>query len=147
LSLLKAGTAAPSACNNKPWEFVAVDDPAVMEQFHTRMKFGPYNAPAAIAVCYNPQVGGRAACNAFWQQDCAAATENILIAAVGLGLGTVWLGAYPADDAAAVVKEILHLPEEVIPMCLIYVGYPAEEKEPRTQYDEKIIHWQRYGGK
>ena len=147
IDLLKAGTAAPSACNNQPWELVAVDDPAVMEQFHTRMKFGPYNAPAAIAVCYNPQIGRSTSCNTFWQQDCAAVTENILIAAVSMGLGTVWLGAYPDEGTAAVVKEILHLPAEVVPMCVIYVGYPAEEKEPRTQYNEKVIHWQHYGGK
>lgn len=145
--LLQAGTAAPSACNNQPWEFVAVDDPAVMDQFRTRMKYGPYNAPAAIVVCYNPQIGQSPDCNPFWEQDCTAAVENILIAAVGLGLGTVWLGTHPKEDAIAIVREIVRLPEHVTPLAVIYVGYPAEQKEARSKYKEALVHWQQYGRK
>ena len=147
IQLLRAGTAAPSACNNQPWEFVAVDEPAVMEQFHTRLEDGPYNAPAAIVVCYNPQVGQTQRCDRFWEQDCSAATENIHIAAVGLGLGTVWLGVHPIEETISIVKDIVKLPEHVTPLAVIYVGYPAEKKEPRTKYNESIIHWQEYGQK
>jgi nitroreductase len=142
--LLQAGTAAPSACNNKPWEFVAVDDLNVMEQFRTRLLYGPYNAPAAIVVCHNPQVGKSPGCDKFWEQDCSAAIENILLAAVGLGLGTVWLGTHPNEAVISIVREIVKLPEHVTPLAVIYIGYPAENKEPRTQYDEALIHWQQY---
>jgi nitroreductase len=144
VTLLKAGMAAPTASNNQPWEFVVVDDPAVMEQFRTRMKYGPYNAPAAIVVCHNPNIGKAQRSNRFWQQDCAAAVQNILIGALGLGLATVWLGSHPNEETAAIVKEIVHLPEEIIPMAVVYIGYPAEEKESRSQYEEVRVHWQKY---
>ena len=56
-TLLKAGMAAPSASNNQPWEFVVIDDEAIMKGYRSRMKYGPYNAPAAIVVCHNPEIG------------------------------------------------------------------------------------------
>lgn len=145
VDLLKAGMAAPSACNNQPWEFVAVDDPQVMAQFHARMKFGPYNAPAAIVVCHNPEMSRQPRCDRFWVQDCSAAVQNILVAAVGLGLGTVWLGVYPNEETIPTVKDLVNLPEHVIPLAVIYVGYPSEEKEAGTKYEERRVHWQVYG--
>jgi nitroreductase len=144
IDLLKAGMAAPTACNNQPWEFVVVDDPDVMEQFHTRMKYGQYNAPAAFVVCHNPHIGRQQSCNRFWVQDCSAAVENILVAAVGLGLGTVWLGVYPNEETIPTVKEIVNLPEQVTPLAVLYVGYPGEEKESHTKYEERRVHWQVY---
>jgi nitroreductase len=144
LTLLKAAMAAPTASNNQPWEFVAVDDVAVLEQFRSRMKYGHYNAPAAIVVCHNPQIGKAQRSNRFWVQDCSAAIQNILIAALGLGLGTVWLGVYPNEETVAIVKEAVGLPENIIPLAVIYVGYPDEEKEARTQYEETRVHWQHY---
>ena len=142
--LLKAGMAAPSACNNQPWEFVVVDDESVMDKLRAGLRNGRYNAPAAIAVCDNPEIGMNPNCEPFWMVDCAAAVENILIAAAGMGLGTVWLGVYPKTDTIGIVREILGLPEQVTPLAVIYVGYPAEEKEPRTQYEERRVHWQQY---
>lgn len=144
VDLLKAGMAAPSACNHQPWEFVAVDDPQVMALFHTRMKYGQYNAPAAIVVCHNPELGKQPRCDRFWVQDCSAAIENMLIAAVGLGLGTVWLGVYPNEETIPIVREIAQLPEGVTPLAVIYVGYPGEEKEAHTKYEERRVHWQVY---
>ena len=71
--------------------------------------------------------------------------ENVLIAAPGLGLGTVWIGVYPLPSVIKPVREVLCLPEEVTPLGLLYVGYPAEEKPPRTQYDERrVFYWQQY---
>ena len=144
VELVKAGMAAPSACGNQPWEFVVVDDPEIMLTFRKRMTDGPYPAPAAIVVCHNPKVSLQPRCDAFWVQDCSAAVENILIAAVGLGLGTLWLGVYPREEKAAIVREIVHLPEDVIPLAVLYVGYPDEQKEARTKYVEDRVHWQHY---
>jgi nitroreductase len=142
--LLKAAMSAPTACNNQPWEFVAVTDESVMAQFRARMKFGPYNAPAAIVVCENPHIGKDQSCERYWVQDCSAAIQNMLVAAVGLELGTVWLGTYPNEDTMAIVREIIGLPHDISPLAVIYVGYPDEEKEARTQYEESRVHWQRY---
>jgi nitroreductase len=142
--LLKAAMAAPTACNNQPWEFVAVTDEPVMVQFRARMRYGAYNAPAAIVVCENPRIGSSQDCERYWVQDCSAAIQHMLIAAVALGLGTVWLGTYPNGDTMATVREIAGLPQDITPLAVIYVGYPDEEKEARTQYEETRVHWQRY---
>ncbi|MEE4194588.1 MAG: nitroreductase family protein [Anaerolineae bacterium] len=142
--LLKAGMAAPSACNNQPWEFVAVDDPAVMEELRGSLRNGPYNAPAAIITLYNDKIGNNVNCNGFWQQDLSAATENIMIAAAGMELGTVWLGTYPKEDTVAKVQKILGIPENIIPLVVIYVGTPESQPEPSTKFDEERVHWNQY---
>jgi nitroreductase len=145
--LLKAAMAAPSAMNCKPWEFVVINDPIKLAQFRKRLIFGNRNAPAAIVICGNPSLSVNPAARLFWVQDCSLAGENILIAAEGLGLGTVWVGVYPVGEFIRVVREIAGLPKHVTPLGLIYVGYPAEEKPARTQYDEKRVHWQLYAKK
>lgn len=142
--LLKAAMAAPSASNNQPWEFVVVMDEETMRQLREGLEYGNYNAPCAIIVCGNPEVGKAPRSERFWVQDCSAATENILIVAAGLGLGTVWIAGYPKEKQVATLRSILGLPEYVTPLCTIYVGYPAEEKEPRTQYDPVRVHWEKY---
>jgi nitroreductase len=145
--LLKAGMAAPSAMNCRPWEFIVVTDPEKLAQFRKRLIFGDRNAPAAIVVCGNPSLSSNPAARLFWVQDCSAAAENMLIAAVGLGLGTVWIGVHPVAGFVKTVREIMALPKKVTPLCIIYVGYPESEKPARTQYDEQRIHWQGYGEK
>jgi len=142
--LLQAAMAAPTAMNCKPWEFVVVTDPDKLAQFRKRLIFGNRNAPAAIVVCGNPRLSTNPAARLFWQQDCSAAAENILIAATGLGLATVWVGVHPVGEFVRVVRDIAKLPRRVTPLALIYVGYPAEEKSARTQYDEQRIHHETY---
>ena len=142
--LLKAAMAAPSAMNCKPWEFVVVTDPEKLTQFRKRLIFGDRNAPAAIVVCGNPSLSANPVARLFWIQDCSAAAENILIAAVSLGLATVWVGVHPVSEFVRIVREIAGLPRHVTPLGLIYVGYPAEEKPARTQYNAARLHWQIY---
>jgi nitroreductase len=142
--LLQAGMAAPSAMNCKPWEFVVVTDPEKLALFRKRLIFGDRNVPAAIVVCGNPALTTNPAARMFWVQDCSAATENILIAAVGLGLGTVWVGVHPVVKFVKTVREIVSIPKKVTPLCIIYVGYPESEKPARSQYDERRIHYQEY---
>jgi nitroreductase len=142
--LLKAAMAAPTAMNCKPWEFVVVTDPNKLAQFRKRLIFGNRNAPAAIVVCGNPSLSTNPAARLFWIQDCSAAAENILIAAVSLGLGTVWVGVHPVAEFVRVVRDITGLPKNVTPLGLLYAGYPAEEKSARSQFDEKRVHWQNY---
>ena len=142
--LLKAAMAAPSAMNCKPWEFVVVTNPDSLAQFRKQLPFGDRNAPAAIVVCGNPGLSTNPAARLFWVEDCSAAAENILIAAVGLGLGTVWVGVHPVAEFVRIVREIAGLPKYVTPLGLIYVGYPAEEKPSRTQYAAERVHWQQY---
>ena len=140
-TLLEAAMAAPSASNRKPWHFVVVTGRQTLDGLaevhpHGKMLF---EATLCIAVC-----GDLSTFERFWVQDCSAATENLLLAATALGLGAVWLGVYPREDRVAAVRQVLGLPETVTPLNLISIGHPAEEKEPRTQYDQSRVHRERW---
>ncbi len=142
--LLQAAMAAPSAMNFKPWEFVVVTDPIRLDEIRNALTFGNHNAPAAIAVCGNLSFFKNLKVSQFWVQDCSAATENILLAAVELGLGTVWLGVHPIHNYTKRISGILNLPPHVKPLNVIFVGYPAEEKPARTQYSPDRVHWETF---
>lgn len=142
--LLQAAMAAPSASNSRPWEFVVVTEPDTLSALRAKLKYGNINAPAAIVVCGNTAIAQNESALRFWAQDCSAATENLLVAAAGLGLGTCWVASYPKDEVMTMLRETLGIPEHVNPLNVIYAGYPAEEKAPRTQYDESRVHWEKY---
>jgi nitroreductase len=142
--LLKAAMSAPTACNSQPWEFIVVTQGEVLQQIRAKLFFARYNAPAAIIVCGNVTIANNSAGRDHWVQDCSAATENILIAAAGMGLGTVWVGVYPYPGKIKPLAEVLRIPDHVIPLSMVYVGHPAEAKESRTQYDEHRVYWQYY---
>lgn len=144
IKLLQAGMAAPSAANSQPWEFIVIDDPGCLDELKKVLVFGKYNAPAAIVVCGNPGIANNSAGERFWPQDCSAALENMLIAAAGLGLGSVWIGVYPLSAVIGAVKKALNIPEAVTPLAVAYFGYPDEQKSPGTKFDESRIHWQTY---
>jgi nitroreductase len=95
-------------------------------------------------VCANPAIARNEAAETYWVLDCTLAAENILLAAVGLGLGAVWVAVYPHAKNIAAVSKIVGLPPGVTPLALIHVGYPGEEKPPHTVFDENRIHWQHY---
>lgn len=141
LELLHAAMSGPSAVNAKPWEFFAVTNPDVLSVLRRSSKFTNMNAPLAIVVCGVPSVLLPGSLSDFWVQDCSAATENILLRAVDLGLGTVWCGIHPQKTAVKRVQAALGLKDRQIPLNIIFVGHPAETPEPRDQYDEKRVHF------
>ena len=67
-------------------------------------------------------------------------TPALIVLATGLGLGTVWVGVHPREELEAFVRQELGIPSDIVPLCLVPVGHPAEEKPPRTQYDEARVH-------
>ena len=142
--LLKAAMAAPTASNSQPWEFIAITEPEILDRIRGKLHFARYNAPAAIVVCGNPSIANNSSGKRYWDQDCSAATENILIAATSLGLGTVWIGIHPLPSIIKPMRDVLEVPEHVTPLSMVYIGHPAEEKTARTQYDEHRVHWQKY---
>lgn len=144
LTLVKAATAAPTAANCQPWEFIVIDDAEKLTVIKDKLVFARYNAPVAIVVCGNMKLSFKGPSQEMWVQDCSAATENILIAATSIGLGSVWIGIHPIQSNIKIVKSILNIPEYVVPLGIVYVGYPAEEKEARTRFDEKRVYWQEY---
>lgn len=141
--LLQAAMNAPSACNQQSRHFILIDDQEILIKlseihggYHTIAK-----APAVIVVCGEPDL---AVLKSFWEHDCAAAAENILIAAEALGLGAIWMGVNPAPEAkeeAAKVCRYLSLPEHIKPFSIIACGYPAETIPPRDNYKESKIHY------
>ena len=142
--LLKAAMAAPSASNSQPLEFLVITQDETLQKIRSKMRFANYNAPAAIVVLGNPEIANNSSGKHFWQQDGSAAIQNILIATVGLGLGAVWIGVHPIPPFERTVRQILSLPDEVNPLGIVYIGYPAETPPPRTQYNEKVIYWETY---
>jgi len=140
-TMLEAAMAAPSASNLKPWHFVVITD---RQKLDNLAKVHPYGrmlleAPLCIAVCGDKTISAD-----FWVQDCSAAAENLLLAATALGLGAVWLGVYPREDRVSAIRKVLNLPKTIVPLNLIPIGHPAEEKEPRTQYDELRVHREQW---
>jgi nitroreductase len=135
-TLLEAAMAAPSASNIKPWHFVFVTQRETLDALADAHPHGKMlaQAPLCIAVCGDPNL------SRYWEQDCSAATENLLVAAAALGLGAVWLGVHPRDDREGFTRQVLGIPENIVPLNLISIGHPAEDKEPRTQYDEARVH-------
>jgi nitroreductase len=134
---LKAAMAAPSANNARPWAFVVVRDPETRRALSNVHQYARMAADAPVVIVVLGDRGNR-----WMQQDCAAATENLLLAAANLGLGAVWVGLREERDAP--VRELLGVPGKYRAFCLVPVGYPAEEKEPRTQYDEARVHRGRW---
>lgn len=136
--LLKAAMAAPSACNIQPWDFIVIDDKALIGRIKGDIeRYGDYNVPVIIVVTGNNE-------HIPWKDhgiiDCALAMENVMIAAPTLGLGTVCVGGFNREK----VKTALSIPESCEAIGMIYLGYPKEEKGPRTRYREDAVHWNGY---
>ena len=110
------------------------------------MEIQPYtsmlkNAALGIIVCADPELQ---TCPGFWQQDCSAAVENILLAVHAMGYGATWCGLYPNDDPVYKVRELLDLPKHVYPLCVIAVGVPDEEKPPSNRFKEERVHHEKW---
>ena len=101
-------------------------------------------APLAIVVCGDMTKALDGNAREFWVQDCSAASENILLAATGLGLGAVWTSTYPSEERCAAVSEVLGLPETLIPLNTIVIGYPDGDVTPKDKWKESNISYNMY---
>ncbi len=123
--ILKAAMQAPSAGNEQPWHFIVIRDKKRLEEL---ARIHPYGkmlslASAAIAVCADLKLSKYH--HPMWVQDCSAATQNILIAARMLGIGSVWLGVYPREERMEPLAKFLEVPEDVVVFSLVSLGYPS----------------------
>lgn len=145
--LMKAGMAAPSGCNAQPWEFIVIQD---RENLLKITQIHPYSqmlkqAPLAILVCADTTKIPCAVPNMLlWPQDCAAATENIMLQATEMGLGSVWMGVYPNEEIIPLLAKEFDLPEHVKPFSIIAIGYPDGEFKPKDKFDPKKIHYEKW---
>jgi len=137
--ILRAAMAAPSAGNEQPWHFIVLDDKNVLNAIP---KFHPHadvlnNTSIAICICADPSLEkyeGR------WVLDCAAATENALIAANVKGLGSVWLGIYPDNGRIENTGRLLNTPMGIVPFSIVAIGHADEMKKPSERYKPERIH-------
>jgi len=138
--MLNAAMMAPSACNSRPWEFIAITNREVLDKIAS---IHPYagmckTATAAIIIVAIPQTGKPIG---YFPQDCAAATQNILLEAVSLGLGTCWCGVYPRDERITSIRELFNIEEPKIPFCVIAVGTPDETPVCRGFFDDTRVKY------
>lgn len=139
--MLKAAMAAPSACNQQPWEFYVVTD---TEKIKELSQASPYTgcakgAPLVFVPCYR-EVG---VAPGYYHIDMSAAVENLLLEADHLGLGAVWMGIAPVEERMEKVREILEIPEDLFVFAIVPCGYPAEERLQQDRFDKNRIHWVR----
>lgn len=137
--LLRAAMAAPSACNQQPWEFYVVTN---REKLIALSECSPYAKPireasVGIVVCC------QADCMApeYAQIDCSAAIENLLLEADSMGLGAVWLGIAPLEERMEAAGKVLDIPENLYVFSFVACGYPAEERKQQDRFDELRIHY------
>ncbi len=141
--MLRAAMAAPTAMNKQPWHFVVVDQRNVLDALAGANPYAKMlkKAPLAIVVCGNTdkmiEGGGRD----FWIQDASAATENLLLAAHAMGLGAVWTGAYQSEERCISISKVLSLSDNLIPLNMIVVGYPAEQPQPKQKFKEENMSY------
>lgn len=146
--MLRAGMSAPTAMNRQPWAFVVVDNPDTLKSLAGKLKHAKMleGAPLAIIVCAESHFTNHAGIsveNMFWQQDCAAATENILLAAEALGLGAVWTAASD-PERSAIVRDALGMEPKFAPFCVIPIGYPAGDEKPKDKWKPEKIHYNKW---
>jgi nitroreductase len=139
-SLLDAAMAAPSADDMRPWEIVVVrqaDLRAEISKVHPWASMCT-SAPVVFVVL------GDARRSAHWVEDCSALTENLLLAATSLELGSVWVAIYPELPNEERVRRILNIPDHRRVLCVVPVGHPAEAKPAHTKYDAHRVHHDKY---
>lgn len=142
-ALLEAGMAAPSAGDERPWQFVVLRDRAVLDAIPAIHPYAQMvkQAPVAIVVCGDLK---KEKYKGYWVQDCAAATENLLLAVTDAGLGAVWCGIYPLKSRVAAFRKLLGAPGHIVPFALVPIGHPAEKKPPARRYDATRVHHERW---
>lgn len=147
-TLLRAAMAAPSAGNKQPWKFVVVKDKNTLHEISANLRTMRMaeHAPLAIVVCGDMENTFPEDGRDYWVEDTSAATENLLLAAHGIGLGAVWCGIYPMRERVAFLQKLLDLPENIVPLNVVPIGYPAENPEPKDKWKPENIHYEKWGG-
>lgn len=148
LTILEAGLTGPSACNRRPWEFVVVEDRTTLDALSKgNLAAKPLlSAPLAIVVMGNTDKAIRRA-PLYWTEDASAATENMIIAASSLSIGSLWMGVWPEEEKIRRVREVLSVPENIVPFSILALGYPKDEGSPMwavSEGREKAIHWGKW---
>ncbi|MBO5167079.1 MAG: nitroreductase family protein [Lachnospiraceae bacterium] len=141
ITMLKAAMAAPSACNQQPWEYYVVTNKEKIEELS---RTSPYascakDAPLVFVACARKEEGIIAP--SYIEIDMSASVENLLLEADALNLGAVWLGIAPEQERMEAVRKVIDLPEKLYAFALLPCGYPAEERPQENRYEESRVHY------
>ncbi|MCL2189686.1 MAG: nitroreductase family protein [Defluviitaleaceae bacterium] len=144
--LLEAAMLSPSACNTRPWKFIAVTRRETLNALADVHKWAQMlrTAPAAIVMLALPETQAGihdGLAEGYFPQDLGAATESILIQAESMGLSACWCGVFPKDPLIKAVREVLGLSENDLPFNIIAVGERGESPAARGAYDENKVAW------
>lgn len=142
-TLLEAAMSAPSAKNEQTWCFVVLDEKQYLKKIADSHPHADMlrQADKAILVCGDLK---KEKTENYWMINCSAATENILIAARGLGIGSCWIGIYPRAERVRMMKEIVELPDHVVPFALVSLGYPTGKHREVNRFDEAKVHYNKW---
>lgn len=136
--LVRAAMQAPSAMNQQPWRILILEDRRILDSLAEELIYGKMLKKAPLALLMLADVRelpspGR------WPQDMAAATQNVLLQATKLGLGSVWVSLYPDDEREGHVRRLLELEEHLVPFSIVSLGYPKEKLRFVDRYDQAKI--------
>jgi len=125
------------------WEFIVFNNREIIDEIKSMHPYAVSlsTAPVCIMVCGDTE---KELANGFYQVDCSAAIENMLLAAKELGLDTCWMGVYPWEEVMASFSSRFKLPENIKPFALIALGYGAEILERPKRYDKNKIHYNEW---
>lgn len=140
--LLRAAMAAPTAVNKQPWHFYVLNTKEAINRLADASQRGSdmvRSAALVIVVCGDMDKALEGKAREYWIQDTSAATENLLLAAHALGLGAVWTGVYPMKERVEMTTKVLSLPENLVPLCTILIGYPAESPTPKDKWKPENV--------
>ena len=142
--LMKAAMAAPTAVNLQPWHFVIIDNRTGLDSLSKGLPYAKMltKASAAIIVCGDSSI--KAGDMTFWELDCSLASANILLAAEAMGLGAVWTAVYPSPKNIEFVKQYLQLPDNIIPLNVIPIGYPTGDDKAKDKYKTEKVHYNKW---
>lgn len=151
--MLKTSMAAPTSMNFQPWHFIVVEDALLIDELANKLPYAKMlkEAGLGIVICGDISLYDRINLmtnednTLYWVQDCSAATENLLLAAHALGLGAVWTGVYPLESRISLLKKLLKLPENLIPLNIVVVGNPVHlPGEGKNKWKPERIHYNHF---
>jgi nitroreductase len=146
--LIKAAMAAPTAVNSQPWEFIVVTEKSKLEKLAHSLQFSRMldSATAAIIVCTDPNKSKDKDVN-YAIIDATLASENILLAAESLGLGGAWVAVFPKDSVIEYIRNEFDIPDNIIPLNIIPLGFPVGNEKPKNKYNPGVVHFEKWNNK
>lgn len=141
--ILECAMYAPTARNQQPWHFLVIMDRASLQKLSTVHPYGRMlaNAALAILVCGDKSIEENPG---YLIQDCSAATQNILLSAHAMGIGSVWLGLFPREERMDSMRSFFSLPSGIMPMTLVSLGMPAEKPPQPDRFRPERVHYDRW---